>query len=63
MTRLRKGQIQFMVQQQLRLRTPPAPADAADGIAVALAHCFAGGVHAGAIHGAVPPSVLYGLKA
>jgi crossover junction endodeoxyribonuclease RuvC len=30
-----------MVQQLLRLRTPPAPADAADGVAVALCHCSA----------------------
>jgi crossover junction endodeoxyribonuclease RuvC len=58
-----KDQVQFMVQQLLRLRTAPKPADAADGIAVALAHCFAGVLPAGAISGAVPPHVLYGLKA
>jgi len=35
-----KEQVAFMVQRQLRLRTPPAPADAADGVAVALCHCM-----------------------
>jgi crossover junction endodeoxyribonuclease RuvC len=40
--RASKEQIQFMVQRLLRLRTPPAPADAADGVAVALCHCTAG---------------------
>ena len=40
--RATKQQIQFMVQRLLRLRTPPAPADAADGVAVALCHCSAG---------------------
>ena len=40
--RATKQQMQFMVQQLLRLRTPPAPADAADGVAVALCHCSAG---------------------
>jgi Holliday junction resolvasome RuvABC endonuclease subunit len=33
-----------MVQQLLRLKTPPQPADAADGVAVALCHCNAGGL-------------------
>lgn len=37
--RATKEQIQYMVQQLLRLRTPPRPADAADGIAVAMCHC------------------------
>src|SRR5690606_23014978 len=36
--RATKEQIQFMVQRLLRLRTPPTPADAADGVAVALCH-------------------------
>lgn len=40
--RATKEQVQFMVQRLLRLRTPPAPADAADGVAVALCHCTAG---------------------
>jgi crossover junction endodeoxyribonuclease RuvC len=40
--RATKEQVQFMVQQTLRLRTPPAPADAADGVAVALCHCSVG---------------------
>jgi crossover junction endodeoxyribonuclease RuvC len=31
-----KGQVGYMVQQMLRLTRPPAPADAADGVAVAL---------------------------
>ena len=33
-----KPQVGYMVRQLLRLRTPPAPADAADGVAVALTH-------------------------
>lgn len=33
-----KSQVGFMVQQMLRLRTPPAPDDAADGVAIALTH-------------------------
>jgi crossover junction endodeoxyribonuclease RuvC len=40
--RATKEQVQFMVQRLLRLRTPPTPADAADGVAVALCHCSAG---------------------
>jgi crossover junction endodeoxyribonuclease RuvC len=36
-----KSQVQFMLQQMLRLKTPPQPADAADGVAVALCHCHA----------------------
>jgi crossover junction endodeoxyribonuclease RuvC len=40
--RATKEQIQFMVQRLLRLRTPPTPADAADGVAVALCHCTVG---------------------
>jgi crossover junction endodeoxyribonuclease RuvC len=40
--RATKEQVQFMVQQALRLRTPPSPADAADGVAVALCHCSVG---------------------
>jgi crossover junction endodeoxyribonuclease RuvC len=40
--RATKEQVQFMVQKLLRLRTPPTPADAADGVAVALCHCSAG---------------------
>lgn len=37
-----KDQVGFMVQTQLRLRTPPTPADAADGVAAALCHCLMG---------------------
>lgn len=40
--RATKEQVQFMVQRLLRLKEPPRPADAADGIAVALTHCYAG---------------------
>jgi crossover junction endodeoxyribonuclease RuvC len=35
-----KHQVQFMVAQLLRLRTPPEPLDAADGVAVALTHAM-----------------------
>ncbi len=35
--RATKAQIGFMVQQLLHLRRPPEPADAADGVAIALA--------------------------
>jgi crossover junction endodeoxyribonuclease RuvC len=35
-----KTQIQLMVARLLRLRTPPSPADAADGVAIALTHCL-----------------------
>jgi len=37
-----KEQVGFMVQHQLRLRSAPAPADAADGVATALCHCLVG---------------------
>ena len=40
--RATKEQVQYMVQTLLRLRQPPQPADAADGVAVALCHCNAG---------------------
>ena len=40
--RATKEQVAFMVQQHLRLKTPPAPADAADGVAAALCHCYRG---------------------
>lgn len=35
-----KHQVGFMTQKLLRLKEPPRPADAADGVAVALCHCF-----------------------
>lgn len=38
--RATKAQVGFMVQQLLRLRRPPQPADAADGVAIALAHAL-----------------------
>ena len=40
--RATKDQVGFMVQQQLRLKRPPTPADAADGVAAALCHCMIG---------------------
>ena len=39
--RATKEQVQFMVQRLLRLKEPPRPNDAADGVAVALCHCHA----------------------
>jgi crossover junction endodeoxyribonuclease RuvC len=38
--RATKDQVGFMVQQRLRLRSAPTPADAADGVAAALCHCM-----------------------
>lgn len=38
--RATKHQIGYMTQKLLRLREPPRPEDAADGVAVALCHCF-----------------------
>jgi crossover junction endodeoxyribonuclease RuvC len=38
-----KDQVGFMVQQQLKLKDAPSPADAADGVAAALCHCLIGG--------------------
>lgn len=40
--RATKEQVQYMVQRLLRLREPPKPDDAADGVAVALCHCMRG---------------------
>lgn len=37
-----KEQVAFMVQKHLRLRSPPAPSDAADGVAAALCHGLTG---------------------
>jgi len=39
--RAAKEQVQFMVQRLLRLKSPPRPSDAADGVAVAICHCNA----------------------
>lgn len=36
--RATKGQIAYMVQQLMRLKEPPSPSDAADGVALALTH-------------------------
>ena len=41
-----KDQVAFMVQRHLRLKTPPSPADAADGVAAALCHCLVGAFRA-----------------
>jgi crossover junction endodeoxyribonuclease RuvC len=38
--RATKEQVQFMVQKLLRLKEVPAPADAADGVALALCHLY-----------------------
>jgi crossover junction endodeoxyribonuclease RuvC len=38
--RAAKQQVAYMTQKLLRLREPPRPEDAADGVAVALCHCF-----------------------
>jgi crossover junction endodeoxyribonuclease RuvC len=46
--RATKEQVGYMVQKLLRLREPPRPHDAADGVAVALCHCFRGGGAPGA---------------
>ncbi len=40
--RATKEQVGYMVQQQLRLKRPPSPSDAADGVAAALCHCLVG---------------------
>ncbi len=40
--RATKDQVGFMVQKQLRLKVPPTPHDAADGVAAALCHCMTG---------------------
>jgi crossover junction endodeoxyribonuclease RuvC len=39
-----KEQVQFMVMRLLRLKTPPKPSDAADGVAAALTYCLSAGV-------------------
>ena len=38
-----KAQVQQMVARLLRLASPPRPADAADGVAIALTHCVRSG--------------------
>lgn len=40
--RATKDQVGLMVQRHLRLREVPRPHDAADGVALALCHCFRG---------------------
>jgi len=46
-----KDQVGFMVQERLRLKTPPRPSDAADGVAAALCHFVLG---TGGPDGALP---------
>lgn len=53
--RATKDQVGFMVQRLLRLREPPRPEDASDGVAVALCHCFRG-------FGAANPSMRFSLQ-
>jgi crossover junction endodeoxyribonuclease RuvC len=62
--RATKDQVGFMVQQQLRLRTAPAPADAADGVAAALCHLIMAGLpaHAPRIDGALRPAARGGHR-
>ena len=38
-----KDQVAYMVQRHLRLKSPPTPTDAADGVAAALCHCLVTG--------------------
>jgi crossover junction endodeoxyribonuclease RuvC len=40
--RATKEQVQYMVQKLMRLKAPPRPADAADGVAVAICHANGG---------------------
>ncbi len=47
-----KDQVAFMVQEQLRLREPPRPSDAADGVACAVSHLVLG--VQGALSGVLP---------
>jgi len=42
-----KPQVAYMVTQLLRLKTAPSPADAADGVAIALTHLLLRGNKAG----------------
>lgn len=46
-----KAQVGYMVQQLLRLRRPPTPADAADGVALALTHLLTQPPRTGATRG------------
>lgn len=49
-----KVQVQFMVTQLLRLKKAPEPADAADGVAAALAHLMGVHLERVAAHAAMP---------
>ncbi len=50
-----KDQVAFMVQKHLSLEQPPAPQDAADGVALALCHLFRSGhaCRAGGVGGGI----------
>lgn len=58
-----KAQVAYMVRAQLRLAEPPAPADAADALALALCHLQrCGGLH-GAAHAEMSPRLAAALAA
>lgn len=46
-----KPQVAYMVTQLLRLKTAPSPADAADGVAIALTHLLLAGGRVGGLAG------------
>ena len=50
-----KEQVQFMVARLLRLKSPPQPADAADGVAAALAHIMGIGIPSFDSEMSIPP--------
>ena len=50
-----KEQVAYMVRRHLRLRTDPAPSDAADGVAAALCHAFTGSLRSRAIRTLATP--------
>ena len=55
-----KEQVQFMVARLLRLKEAPQPADASDGVAVALAHVMRGRFVPES-HGDPPPAMSTGI--
>jgi len=54
--RATKEQVGFMIARLLKLREPPKPADASDGVAVALCHCYRG------VGEAARPSMRFSLR-
>lgn len=54
--RATKEQVGLMVARLLKLRSAPYPADAADGVAVALCHCFRG------FGPAAPPPMRFSIE-